>query len=236
VDTRKSLETSAVDAPVVVIFSEDPDFSRAIVGRWQLERVVPAFTLMGGDACGELAPESVSLAILGRINPGQLVPLDALLSRSARPALLVAPDVATAQLVREQHPRLLVLPAHEGWQEAVVLLGAEMLRRLHAEARAQRAEQMAGVSERNASLGRFMLEMRHNLNNALTSVLGNSELLLLDPGTLPAGQRSQLETIRNMAGRMHEVLQRFSSLETEMRFMERQKENGGRAHAATAAH
>ena len=25
-----------------------------------------------------------------------------------------------------------------------------------------------------------MLEMRHNLNNALTSVLGNSELLLLE--------------------------------------------------------
>jgi signal transduction histidine kinase len=66
-----------------------------------------------------------------------------------------------------------------------------------------------------------MLEMRHSLNNALTSVLGNSELLLLEPGDLPPTMISQLGTIRNMALRIHETVQRFSSLEKELTFVER---------------
>jgi len=66
--------------------------------------------------------------------------------------------------------------------------------------------------------------MRHTMNNALTSVLGNSELLLLEPGTFSAGVRSQLDTIRNMSLRLHEILQRFSSLEKELRFVEKQAE------------
>ncbi len=81
-----------------------------------------------------------------------------------------------------------------------------------------------------------MLEMRHSLNNALTSVLGNSELLLLEPGSLSANARSQIDTIRNMALRMHEILQRFSSLEKELSFVERQaeKENNIRSRVASA--
>ena len=88
--------------------------------------------------------------------------------------------------------------------------------------------------EGQAILGRYMLEMRHSLNNALTSVLGNSELMLLEPGSLSAAARSQIDTIRNMALRMHEILQRFSSLEKELRFAEKQVENeeDGRSQAA----
>lgn len=68
-----------------------------------------------------------------------------------------------------------------------------------------------------------MLDMRHSLNNALTSVLGNSELLLLEPGSLSANARAQIETIRNMALRMNEVLQRFSSLEKELHVVEKER-------------
>jgi len=46
--------------------------------------------------------------------------------------------------------------------------------------RAERAEQTRKTLEQQAALGRYMLEVRHNLNNSLTSVLGNSELLVLD--------------------------------------------------------
>lgn len=74
------------------------------------------------------------------------------------------------------------------------------------------------VREREAALGRYMLEMRHSFNNALTSVLGNSELLLLEPGALSDQTRDQVETIHTMALRLCEVMQRFSSLENEMRF------------------
>ncbi len=80
---------------------------------------------------------------------------------------------------------------------------------------------MRSTLEREAALGRYMLEMRHGLNNALTSVLGNSELLLLEPGDLPPTMISQLGTIRNMALRIHETVQRFSSLEKELTFVER---------------
>ena len=84
-------------------------------------------------------------------------------------------------------------------------------------------------------LGRYMLEMRHTLNNALTSMLGNSELLLAEPGALSAISREQLETVRNMAIRMNEIFQRFSSLETELRYVERQAVQKARAKTRSAS-
>ena len=47
--------------------------------------------------------------------------------------------------------------------------------------------------------------------------------MLLEPGAFSAGVRSQIDTIRNMALRMHEILQRFSSLEKELTFVEQQE-------------
>ncbi len=95
------------------------------------------------------------------------------------------------------------------------------LRREEATARAPRAEHAAAARERDAILGRYMLEMRHSFNNALTAVLGNSELLLLEPGALSAQARDQMDTIHTMALRLREVMQRFSSLENELRFAEK---------------
>jgi len=77
--------------------------------------------------------------------------------------------------------------------------------------------------------------MRHNLNNALTSVLGNSDLLLIEPGSLSAHTRAQIETIRNMTLRIHEIMQRFSSLEKEMNVVAQQAErDSGKSYAAAA--
>jgi len=83
-------------------------------------------------------------------------------------------------------------------------------------------------------LGRYMLDTRHAINNALTSVLGNAELLLLDT-RLSDTVTSQVETIRNMALRMHEILQRFSSLEKELTVVEKQTENDSRARSRAVA-
>jgi len=58
--------------------------------------------------------------------------------------------------------------------------------------------------------------MRHSLNNAMTSLLGNAELLLLQPGELSAPSLAQIKTIHTMALRINEVMQRFSSLAAEM--------------------
>jgi signal transduction histidine kinase len=66
-------------------------------------------------------------------------------------------------------------------------------------------------------LGRYMMDMKHSVNNALTSLLGNAELLLLEPGELSAQSLAQLKTIHTMALRINEIVQRFSSLASEMR-------------------
>ena len=110
------------------------------------------------------------------------------------------------------------------------LIGREILRRRQAESRAREAEKICAAAQAEATLGRYMLEMRTNVNNALTTVLGNAELLVLEPG-LPATVLAQADTIRNMALRLHEVFQRFSSIEKELSVAAR--ESGKKAaHAA----
>ena len=77
-----------------------------------------------------------------------------------------------------------------------------------------------------------MIEMRHSCNNALTSILGNSELLLMEPGAFSAEVREQLETIHSMSLRMHEILQRFSSIESQMQVAEKETRGEGKARHA----
>jgi len=112
---------------------------------------------------------------------------------------------------------VLVVPRHDGWIGTLILLAGEAIRRIEALNRAQRAERLAIESQGNAILGRYMLDMRPSVNNALTSVLGNADLLLLEPGLVFAGCRDQIQTIHTMALRLNEIMQRFSSLATEMR-------------------
>src|SRR5262249_14666976 len=129
----------------------------------------------------------------------------------------------------------LSLQRHEGWPETVVQIAGEVLRRCDALNRLYRAEQANVVLERQAALGRYMGDMRHNLNNALTSVLGNAELLLLEKHQLSDQSQSQAETIRNMALRIHEIMQRFSSLEKELTVVARQADQeSSKTYIATA--
>jgi len=60
------------------------------------------------------------------------------------------------------------------------------------------------------------------MNNALTSILGNSELALLDETAIKSTLYLQLETVRNMGLRMNEIMKRFSSLQKEMQLVEDQ--------------
>jgi signal transduction histidine kinase len=191
-------ETRNVDQPTVLLISDDPEFARAVMGRWQAERSVPAFTLMSGDVCRGTDPETFDAAVVGTVRPGILPAILATLEVSGKPVLLVCKESQSAQEVR--------------------------------------AGQANKLLEREATLGRYMLEMRHTLNNALTSVLGNSELLLLEPGCLSAVARSQIETVRNMAVRMHEILQRFSSIENELSVVEKaERESRSKSQAAAAS-
>ena len=113
---------------------------------------------------------------------------------------------------------------HDGWITTLILLSAEILRRVEAMGRAQRAERLAFESQNQAMLGRYMLEMRPNVNNALTSVIGNADLLLLN-ATATSDTLEQIKTIHTMALRLNEVMQRFSSLASEMRAAEKESHN-----------
>jgi len=221
----------------VLIISDDAELSRAVIGRWQSERTVPAFTLMSSDVCLGFDPDTFQLAIAGGLRPQALsVVLEAMEAVGKR-VVFVSDDMRIVQTVRDRWPGMAIVRQQENWLDTLLLVAGEILRRVSAEAEARRFEQANVFLERQAHLGRYMLEMRHTLNNTLTSVLGNSELLLLEPGSLSAGARSQIETIRNMSLRMHEILQRFSSLEKELTVVDRQaeKESGAKSQAAAAS-
>ena len=223
-----------LDQSTVLIISDDADFSRVVMDRWQGERNAPAFTLMSGDLCRDLDADGFDMAIVGAVRPEVLPAVFQSLDPAGNPVLFVYEREAIRQKARQMKPGVSVLRQQEGWLDALVLVSTEILRHGQTLARAQRAEQSVKSLERQAALGRYMLDVRHTLNNALTSVLGNSELLLLEPGSLPAAARSQIETIRNMAVRMHEILQRFSSIEKELNAVEQQAENDARTRVRTA--
>jgi len=218
----------------VLVISDDAEFSGAITGRWQSERSTPAFTLMKGDLCQGLDPETFAVAVVGAVRPAGLPAVLRALEIAGTPVVLVCEENQNTRDLREAHPRLRVLRKHEGWLDTLLLLVSEILRRREAVERLHRAEKAGALLQQQASLGEYMLQMRHSLNNALTSVLGNSELLMLESGPFSPAARSQIETIRNMSLRMHEVMQRFSSLEKELKVAERQTAGQGKSRAQVA--
>jgi len=225
-----------VEAPTVLIICDEVDFSRRITARWQMERNVPTFTLLSGDLWPRFAVDIFDVAIVGDLRRDLLSVVLEPLHSTGQPIFCLCQDAATAQLVHERWPRISILRHSEHWLETLVLAAGEAVHRSRAESRARAAEITCATLDRQATLGRYMVEMRHNLNNALTSVLGNSDLLLLEPGSLSAQTRAQIETIRNMTLRIHEIMQRFSSLEKEMNVVAQQAEqDSGKSYAAIAA-
>jgi signal transduction histidine kinase len=224
-----------VETPTVLIISDDADFSRRITARWQMERNVPTFTLLSGELWPRFAVDVFDVAIVGPLRRVLLSIVLEPLHSTSQPVFCVCHDPETAQLVRERWPRVSIVRPSEHWLETLVIAAGEAVHRSRAESRARAAELACSALERHATLGRYMLEMRHSLNNALTSVLGNSDLLLLEPGSLSAQTRAQIETIRNMSLRIHEILQRFSSLEKEMNVAAQQAvQDAGKSYAAIA--
>jgi signal transduction histidine kinase len=230
-----------VETPTVLIISDEADFSQRVTARWQMERSVPTFTLLSGELWPRFVADSFDVAIVGQLRRDLLSVVLEPLHSTGQPIFCVCRDAATAQLVRDRWPRISVLrpaePLAESspWLDTLVLAANEAVHRSRAEKRARDAEFARATLERQAILGRYMIDMRHNLNNALTSVLGNSDLLLLEPGSLSAQTRAQIETIRNMTLRIHEIMQRFSSLEKEMNVVAQQAEcDSGKSYAAAA--
>lgn len=230
---HSAMETN-VDQRSVLILSDDAEFSRQLTARWQAERSAPTITALGADPRQRFDHNAFDLAIVGPVHADACSPLLRALD-PARKAVILVCDAQPPEALRSQFAQLLVLRRHESWPDTLVLLAGEVLCRVDAVGRAQRAEHVNALLKCHATLGQYIIDMRHTINNALTSVLGNAELLLLEPGTFSAGVRSQIDTIRNMALRMHEILQRFSSLEKEMMFVEKQAAKERKTQTQAAA-
>jgi signal transduction histidine kinase len=209
--TQRGESEDEVSCPSVLLVSDDAEFARSVVARWQVERHIPEITLATSD--------------VWFVSQGHSSILTTLCTPPNTPAICVTEDENDIAVLRSEHPRLLVIARHEGWANMLILLASETLRRVEALGRAHRAERMAIESQNHATLGRYVLAMRPNINNALTSVLGNADLLLLEPAHTIKETRDQIQTIHAMVLRLNEIMQRFSSLDTEMRAGEKLSQN-----------
>jgi hypothetical protein len=245
----------SVHRPTILILASDPAFSREITANWPQDPARrsdgPEFIVLDEGFSRNLEGRNFDLAIAdalcdergdekdkGRnkikrkhLNKRLNKDLKQSLVAAGKPAILIHSDPSLD--FYNIHGAILELRREPGvWPAIAGLAGREILRRCQAESRARDAEKICAAAQAEATLGRFMVEMRTNVNNALTTVLGNAELLVLEPG-LPATVLAQADTIRNMALRLHEVFQRFSSIEKELHVEAR--ESGKKAIPATAS-
>jgi signal transduction histidine kinase len=210
----------------VLIVSDDIEFARMIAARWQAERLVPDITLATSDVWRPAGISGYDLVIVGPVRQGTRSSILSDVSTSpGTAAVYVVDDEREIPLLRADYPHLLVVPRQDGWAGTLILVSIAALECVEAAGRAQRAERRALACERYATLGRYMLEMRPSVNNALTSVLGNADLLLVDAGRLSGESREQIRTIHAMALRLNEIMQRFSSLANEMQAVEKMSQD-----------
>jgi signal transduction histidine kinase len=201
----------------VLILTDETEFARLLTACWQAERQAPAVTVLASDLWREQKQTSHDLVVVGPLKDANVSDILGGLD-PARAVILCAPaDSRELSQLRTRYPRLVHVPLREDWAQTLMLVAGESLRRTEALRLARTAESKAARNEHYATLGRYMIDMKHSVNNALTSMLGNAELLLLEPGQLSQQSLQQIKTIHSMTLRINEIMQRFSSLASEMR-------------------
>jgi len=201
----------------VLILTDDAEFARLLTACWQMERQLPGMSVLTSDSWQNGGTTTADLIVIGPFKEEKLSQV--LLSVEPNTVVILCSPAEAQEYgsLRKRYPRLLHVPLREDWTQMVLLVAGESLRRTEALRLARQAERLAGQSASQATLGRYMVDMKHSMNNALTSLLGNAELLLLEPGQLSAQSLAQIKTIHTMAMRINEIMQRFSSLASEMR-------------------
>ena len=219
----------------VLILSDEPEFARLLTACWQAERHAPGITVLGSELWKDHEAVPHDLVVVGPVREGKLPGIFGSLEPAAAVILCVPADSSELGQLRSRYPRLVHIPLREDWTQTLLLVAGESLRRAEALRLSKHAERRASRNERHATLGRYMMDMKHSVNNALTSMLGNAELLLLEPGQLSSQSLAQIKTIHSMALRINEIMQRFSSLATEMREAENASQAETEAEPASSA-
>jgi signal transduction histidine kinase len=200
----------------VVILTDEAEFAQLLTACWQTERQAPGVTVLNSDLWRAQEAPAHDLIVVGPLREGKLTGVLGSLDPSTAVILCAPADSREFGQLRTKYPRLVHVPLREDWTQTLLLVAGESLRRAEALRIARQAEKSAAKNENHATLGRYMLDMKHSVNNALTSMLGNAELLLLEPGQLSSQSLAQIKTIHSMALRINEIMQRFSSLASEM--------------------
>ncbi len=215
----------------VAILSDEAEFGRLLTACWQAERQAPDITVLNSDLWREQEAPAHDLVVIGPVREEKLTSVLRSLDPSTAVILCAPADSREFGKLRAKYPRLVHIPLREDWAQTLLLVAGESLRRTEAMRSARHAERLAAKNENHATLGRYMMEMKHSVSNALTSMLGNAELLLLEPGQLSSQSLAQIKTIHSMALRINEIMKRFSSLAGEMR----EAENASQAETEETA-
>lgn len=226
---------SALRNASVLILSDETEFARLLTSCWQAERHAPGITVLNSALWKDHESVPHDLVVVGPVLEGKLPGILQSLEPAAAVILCVPTDSRELGQLRSRYPRLVHIPLREDWAQTLLLVAGESLRRAEALRLAKQAERRASKNEHQATLGRYMMDMKHSVNNALTSMLGNAELLLLEPGQLSSQSLAQIKTIHSMALRINEIMQRFSSLASEMREAENASQAETEVEPATPA-
>jgi signal transduction histidine kinase len=130
------------------------------------------------------------------------------MARHAPVVAAVGPDVA-----RELSALVIagvadcVPPGPEFLDLAAALIERRLLSSGRLHERVERSREPRDVADEFADFGSFL---RHELNNPLTGILGNAEMLLQHSEWLPEDALPRLETIADLAVRLRETIRRLS--------------------------
>jgi signal transduction histidine kinase len=214
----------------VLILTDQADFAHLLTACWQSERQAPGITVLGSDLWKDHESVPHDLVVVGPLRDGKLSDILRALEPATAVILCAPADSRELGQLRSRYPRLVHVPLREDWTQTLLLVAGESLRRTEALRLARQAESKAARNEQYATLGRYMTDMKHSVSNALTSMIGNAELLLLEPGQLSKQSLQQIKTIHSMALRINEIMLRFSSLSNEMQ----EAENASQAETEEA--
>jgi hypothetical protein len=203
----------------VLIVSDDSEFVRSLVSRWRKEKTSPVITAVSSGVSGQASTAGYEIVVIGPLRKCTALPAGPAVHPDS--VVCAVGDTESLEVVRAAHSDWLLLPECPGWTKILFSLAGEVLRRTAAEMRAREAEIMNLSQKRFGILGKSLLEARPGMVNALTSLLGNADLILLSEERLPGHCRENVRTIHTMALRLNEIVQRLSSIENEMELSER---------------
>jgi hypothetical protein len=203
----------------ILIVSDDSEFVRSLVSRWRREKDSPAITAVSTGVSRQASSTGYELIVVGPLRECTALPAGPAVNPDS--VVCAVGDPESLEVVHAVHSDWLLLPECPGWTKILFSLAGEVLRRTAAETRAREAEITNLSQKRFGTLGKSLLEARPGMVNALTSLLGHADLILLSEEPLPENCREHVRTIHTMALRLHEIVQRLSSIENEMELSER---------------